>query len=295
MSKIGNESLKKTDISIFADHRIKRENIILFSLLFLMLTFLIIRSFPTDFAEAARMTDIRVGLEALYKDKNSIMIYNSRIALGFCFGNRYTAETELVSATGFSFTPDKGTYYEDVNNYPTYEKALSVCGLYESGGAVCLCEYVGTGTWKCCVTASSYNSLINSGVKDLAKDLIKKESNPYMIRISGQDTTVLVDGRQANAFPQIKALSKTDDIYALNLGSRSYRGRIEIGRYNGASTLTAVNIINIESYLLGVVTAEMDRTWHSEALKAQAVCSRSFAYMRAGFIADSNLQKPYGI
>ena len=106
---------------------------------------------------------------------------------------------------------------------------------------------------------------------------------------------MLIDGENAGGFPQIKALNPTNGIYSVNLGTRSYRGRIEIGRYNDSSTLTAVNVLNIESYLLGVVTCEMDHTWPAEALKAQAVCSRSYAYVRSGFGADSRLKNPYSV
>ncbi|MCR5768854.1 MAG: SpoIID/LytB domain-containing protein [Lachnospiraceae bacterium] len=264
------------------------------------------------------MTDIRIGLVDLYKDKSSIMVYNSRIALGFCVGNSYSAEIELDSATGFSFTPDKGTYYEDINNYPSYQKALSICGTYEAGGAKAFPVYAGTGCWKCYITAASYNNLASGNQNNttyqqqnnnidqqksndskqknnLTTDLRKKENTAYLVKIAGQNGTLLVDGEAAGGFPQIKALNPTDGIYSINLGTRSYRGRIEIGRYNAASTLTAVNILNIESYLLGVVTCEMQKTWPEEALKAQAVCSRSYAYLRCGFGADSNIKSPYNV
>lgn len=39
----------------------------------------------------------------------------------------------------------------------------------------------------------------------------------------------------------------------------------------------AVNEIDLEQYLLGVVPAEMPPSWHMEALKAQAVISRTYA------------------
>ena len=267
---------------------------------------------------AADMTDILIGLVDLYKDKSSIMVYNSRIALGFCVGNSYSAEIELDSTTGFSFTPDKGTYYEDINNYPSYQKALSICGTYEAGGAKAFPVYAGTGCWKCYITAASYNNLASGNQNNttyqqqnnnidqqksndsnqknnLTTDLRKKENTAYLVKIAGQNGTLLVDGEAAGGFPQIKALNPTDGIYSVNLGTRSYRGRIEIGRYNAASTLTAVNILNIESYLLGVVTCEMQKTWPEEALKAQAVCSRSYAYLRCGFGADSNIKSPYNV
>ncbi len=248
-----------------------------------------------DTVYAADITDVRIGLEELYKNKSSIMVYNSEISLGFCINNNYTTEIDLQSPTGFSFTPDKGTYYEDVNNYPSYQKAVSICDTYGIGGGTAYPVYAGTGCWKCFITAASYNSIANGKMKDMSSDLKKKSSSAYLVKLSGQNITLLIDGEAAQGFPQIKALKPTNGIYSVNLGTRSYRGRIEIGRYNDSSTLTAINILNIESYLLGVVTCEMDHTWPKEALKAQAVCSRSFAFVRAGFGADSRLKSPYNV
>ena len=81
-------------------------------------------------SQAADNTDIRVILEALYKNKSSIMIYNSDIALGFCIDNVYEPETELYSATGFGFNPDKGTYYADSSEYPSYSECADFCVKY---------------------------------------------------------------------------------------------------------------------------------------------------------------------
>jgi len=66
-----------------------------------------------------------------------------------------------------------------------------------------------------------------------------------------------------------------------SLGTRSYRGVIEFGRFAG-NRLTAVNIVYIEDYLLSVVPSEMPPSWHIEALKAQAVAARTFAVYRLG-------------
>lgn len=56
---------------------------------------------------------------------------------------------------------------------------------------------------------------------------------------------------------------------------RVYRGQIEV-RLSGGS-LTIVNVLPLEQYLLAVVPKEMPASWHPEALKAQAVASRSYA------------------
>ena len=56
----------------------------------------------------------------------------------------------------------------------------------------------------------------------------------------------------------------------------SYRGALRLHRREGRSIL-AVNELGLESYLYGVVAAEMPSSWATEALKAQAVVARSYA------------------
>jgi stage II sporulation protein D len=56
----------------------------------------------------------------------------------------------------------------------------------------------------------------------------------------------------------------------------SYRGAMRLHRWEGKRIL-AVNDLGLESYLQGVVTAEMPASWAPEALKAQAVVARSYA------------------
>jgi stage II sporulation protein D len=61
--------------------------------------------------------------------------------------------------------------------------------------------------------------------------------------------------------------------------SRLLRGRVEVVARGGA--LLVVNEIPMERYLAGVVPLEMDaKTWPMEALKAQAVASRTYALFR---------------
>ena len=64
------------------------------------------------------------------------------------------------------------------------------------------------------------------------------------------------------------------------LGSNSYRGIIEFRPSGG--NITAINVISLEQYLYGVLPAEMPPSWHIEALKAQAVAARTFAFNRLG-------------
>jgi len=62
---------------------------------------------------------------------------------------------------------------------------------------------------------------------------------------------------------------------ALELGGRPYRGELIVRSAGGS--LSAVNDVGLEEYLYGVVPDEMPPSWHTEALKAQAVAARSYA------------------
>lgn len=61
----------------------------------------------------------------------------------------------------------------------------------------------------------------------------------------------------------------------LALDGHTYRGKLELA-LQGAF-LRVVNIVPLESYLLGVVPGEVPYAWPAEALKAQAVAARSYA------------------
>lgn len=71
------------------------------------------------------------------------------------------------------------------------------------------------------------------------------------------------------------------------VNGRRYRGWVEILARRGA--LLAVNVVGAESYLRGVVTAEMGPRPHDEwaALQAQAIVSRTYALKNRGrYLAD---------
>lgn len=60
-------------------------------------------------------------------------------------------------------------------------------------------------------------------------------------------------------------------------GNPSYRGTLEIVRKEEGMLL--VNELSLEEYLYGVLPSEMPSDFEKEALKAQAICARSYAYM----------------
>ncbi|WP_442596374.1 SpoIID/LytB domain-containing protein [Neobacillus sp. D3-1R] len=69
-------------------------------------------------------------------------------------------------------------------------------------------------------------------------------------------------------------ISKILTAYGVN--DVRYRGSFEI--LPSANGPLLFNRLGIENYLKGVVTSEMPSSWHTEALKAQAIAARSYAY-----------------
>lgn len=59
-------------------------------------------------------------------------------------------------------------------------------------------------------------------------------------------------------------------------GEYRYRGNFQFNRVDG-SAMTVVNCVELEDYVKGVIPNEMSASWPEEALKAQAVCARTYA------------------
>lgn len=58
-----------------------------------------------------------------------------------------------------------------------------------------------------------------------------------------------------------------------------YYGAFQYTRLSG-NNMTIVNVVDIEDYIKGVIPYEMNTLWPEEALKAQAICARTYAAMR---------------
>ncbi|MBR4820863.1 SpoIID/LytB domain-containing protein, partial [bacterium] len=75
----------------------------------------------------------------------------------------------------------------------------------------------------------------------------------------------------------------------INVDGVNYRGQMEF--ISNGSTLTVVNHLGLEEYLCGVVPKETFASWPAEALKAQAICSRSYTIAKC----EENYQKDFDL
>ena len=73
---------------------------------------------------------------------------------------------------------------------------------------------------------------------------------------------------------------KTSDVRGIWVGQKRYSGKLKIFVFH--NEIMVVNILGVENYLSSVVGAEMPTKWPIEALKAQAIASRTYALKQKG-------------
>lgn len=243
------------------------------------------------------MTDIRVGISD-YCGRTSIKLKNTKLAMGYCIDGEYLTDAQFSSTSGFTFKPDTGSYYILNKVFPTYDSAKKTVNILKQLTPYVYAASIYRNYWRVYIGGitdsdklSEIHDLIHGRFGYTYSSLSK--DNGYRVRITAQGCTFIIDAYKMKAYPQFKPLTANyAGVRVVSVGDKAYRGRIEVGRY-GKGTLSTVNIINLESYLYGVVPSEMTSTWPTEALKAQAVCARSYAINSVGYSADSNYKKAY--
>jgi stage II sporulation protein D len=79
----------------------------------------------------------------------------------------------------------------------------------------------------------------------------------------------------------------TDDPYFFSLNGEDYRGNLTLVVNQDGGAFDVINLVPLESYLAGVVGAEMPNYWEPEALKAQAIAARTYClYIKKRFGTD---------
>jgi stage II sporulation protein D len=104
-----------------------------------------------------------------------------------------------------------------------------------------------------------------------------------VIRATAVNGALEVDGRRAPAF-------RIASEGPVRLNGREYGGRLDLV-LNGSAALAVVNELPLEDYLVGVLRAEVGERWPAEALRAQAIVSRTYA----AYHRMLNAAKPYHI
>ena len=222
----------------------------------------IISSSSSTYAYSMVPNTIRVGLRSAYRDKASIAIKNTEIEVGYEDNDRFVPQGTLISNTGFIVKPSQKQYYNPGERFYTYNEAAYSALIYQEQGINSIVAYNGPGQWEVYLTTNGtgMGQVINNGTEIIVQDG------------KGKDLIVCQDNGLA---PVFAGKSEAESFDLTQLANGTYRGWFEFKR--SAGTITAINIVDYEDYLYGVIAAEMPASWHMEALKAQAVAARSMS------------------
>ena len=167
-----------------------------------------------------------------------------------------------------------GCYHVLVESgYRSYEQAAADAQEYRDGFVAWI-----DGDYQ--VRAGSYTS--RQEAEDAAQSLggTVAGTSSYAVNVTRTGTAEILfqfDGGDDLALGVMPDVTGADAVRTWFKDYRYYGGF----RYEriGGGDLTVVNIVDLETYIKGVVPYEMSSSWPLEALKVQAVCARSYAYI----------------
>lgn len=228
---------------------------------------------------------IRVGLRSAYNNVGSVEIKNTGLDVGYEQNNRFISQGTLSSSTGFAVKASEKQYYTGRDVFSTYNEAVYALLDYKVQDVGAVVAYVAPGIWRIYSEQNLGNMSIvkNTGLEVIIQDGF---GMPLLVCENNGIAPVFVGKGNRHSF----------DLTELTRGL--YRGWFEFVRQG--NTITAVNIVDYEEYLYGVIASEMPASWNMEALKAQAVVARSMSvyqynkYIKNGYnVCDTTYTQVY--
>ncbi len=249
-------------------NKINNKWIVIFSIIMMCVLTKPVRAYSTPIVPET----IRVGLRSAYSNKVNIEIKSTELQMGYESNNRFIPQATLISNTGFLIKPDQNQYYKTKDQYYTYNEAAFSVLAYKEEGIKAVVAYKWPGVWTIYLEEDRPDT-----------DLVRRTGFEIMVE-DGQGTGLLLCDNIGSE-PAFAGVSKDHPFNLTKLSKGSYRGWFEFKRQ--VNTITAINIVDHQDYLYGVVPAEMPPSWHMEALKAQAVAARSMAiYQKNKYLKD---------
>lgn len=281
------------------------------SLVFFLAAALFCGSMP--FASASYtppVSTVRIGLYYGSGALDGANLENS-VGSGYRFGY-YDADRNFVSVgytdeTAISMVVDRNVYYSQnygnyfegnagstvvgcyhiqlSKTYGSYDSARSAADTFTSVNAyvkyssgnyyVCVGEYISSDA------AKAAGATLN-----IAQDWDVTSGTAYTVAVVKTGTDKILFEFEYGTAHSLGVMPRSGSAKAETYfkGYRYYGG-FQYARLNGGD-LTVVNFVGVEDYVKGVIPYEMSASWPVEALKAQAVCART--YLMAGLNGHSS-------
>lgn len=205
---------------------------------------------------------ISIGLENVAKGSYSINITSTSLKIGTIKKDAFSPITTLSADSYFVATVATGSFIA-IDETFSYSKASSVAqSLIEQE----ITAYV------TCLGDDGFSVYVPNALEGVVAEasgyLAKTVQGFSGYTLKGKDDTMLIPV-EANI-----VLQGNEDYNGFTINDKHYRGYLSFDIMG--SGMTPVNTVDLEDYLYGVLPAEMYSTYHAEALKTQAVASRTY-------------------
>ncbi len=256
---------------------------------------------PASAASVAVDPTIKVGIfygSNALPGANLLNDVGSGYRLGYYDDNRVFQQLAATSETAISVVKTQNVYYGKVGtwsgyydsitsniavgcwhlklpgSYSSYDEAAAAASAH-SGGFVAWID----GTWQARVGAyldkeSAQAAQASLGLGDA--EVVGTSSAGVSVVKTGTSQILFQFDSASKCLgikPGLDDSVKTETIFRGN----TYYGGFQYQRVSGGN-LTVSNVIGLEDYVQGVIVREMSSSWPLEALKAQAVSARTYAY-----------------
>lgn len=244
----------------------KKTAIFIFYTIFILCIFIPLSALSTR-AEVNTDVNVKIGLSN-YANLQNININNSNLQVGYSLNDNFNLIYSLNSNSGFNIKKLNFNYIKLTESFSSYNEALDYISKNKISDNIHI-ALTGISNWSIYIgefssQTDAENFLANENIKGSVINSVN------MLGIYLEESLFFIfDLKDFNL--QIKSNSEI-----ISLSGKDYRGIIEFK--NNSTTFNLINVLSLEEYLYGVVPSEMPSTWQEEALKAQAVASRSYAY-----------------
>ena len=218
-----------------------------------------------SFVELGR-TGSDINQIAMLKTQNLYYGYDSA-------QSKYTYSTQITSDVLV------GCYHIRIpGSYSSYDDAAAEAANWEDGFVAWI-----NGEYQVRVGDYSNRSETEAAISSLGQGEVVATSGYGVVAVETGTDNILFqfDMGEGQAFAVLPDVTGAADPQTWFLGFK-YRGGFTYQRLTSGGDLTVANVLDLESYVKGVVCYEMGREWPLEALKAQAICARTYALVNLG-------------
>lgn len=211
----------------------------------------------------------------------------------------FTGSGAKLTAAPAGGSSTVGPYHLKLQStYNSYNDTLPVITTYKQKGIAAYPVYT-DGGWEVWTGFYVDNAAAQAAISDLKGKLGQVECtviDKVDTRICGEDGPtgeVVFMFASAQKLLRGKSLEESGPVKIGTAKLNTYRGQVEFFRVTG-SDMTVINVLPMEQYLYGVVPNEIESYSNAEALKAQAVAARTYAYLNLTKTSKSNTHLNYG-